>query len=88
MNATQRELLRTEIMRIAGNAAPNAVTLRILAAYLRGLLTVTEPELLAEVQYLVGKGLLDPAPKLLSPENKAWLVTAMGRDWLAEQGLE
>ena len=89
MNATQRELFRIEILRTTANCAPQAATLRVLHTYLRPVfLKTTEAEIEVEVQYLVGKGLLTPAAKTLSPENKAWHVSADGRDFLAEQGLE
>lgn len=85
----QRELLRTEIVRTAANCAPQAATLRILNAYIRPVFPKSTEEMLAvEVQYLVDKGFLRDAEKAISPENKAWLVTAEGRDWLAVQGLE
>ena len=43
-------------------------------------------ELTAEVQYLVDKGFIAPATKVISPENKAWRITAAGRDELAQRG--
>lgn len=88
MEKTQRELFRTELVRIARNASPQSATLRIFAMNLRGLFSVSVTEIEAEVQYLVGKGLLCDASKSISPENKAWHVSAAGRDWLAEQGLD
>jgi len=88
LNSIQRELLRTEIVRTADLAAPQEVTLRVLQTYIRPVFPkATEEALAAEVQYLVDKGFLRAAEKAISPENKAWHVTADGRDWLAEQGL-
>jgi hypothetical protein len=44
------------------------------------------PETLAaELQYLEDKGLIVSVLKTISPENRAWRITATGRDHLAEQ---
>jgi len=79
-----RELLRTSILQTAAGAAPNGVTLAIVRMYVRagGFRQVTEEELAVEVQYLVDKGLLVPMSKTISPENKAWRITAAGQDFL------
>ena len=85
----QRELLRTEILRTAALCAPQAATLHVLHTYIHPVSPkVTEETLAVEVPYLVDKGFLRAAAKAISPENQAWHVTAAGRDWLAEQGLE
>ncbi len=90
MNATQREQLRISLLRFLGDAPTMAQNLGMLTqlAVSEGRRGLLQQEVETELQYLVDKGLATLAPKTLSPENKAWRITATGRDQLAEsQGL-
>jgi hypothetical protein len=48
-----------------------------------GLLRFGEPLLARELGYLRDKGFIEAAPKVISPENPAWRITAAGRDLVA-----
>jgi hypothetical protein len=52
-----------------------------------GFNETTVAEIGPEVDYLAGKGLMEPVAKHLSPENRAWRITPAGRDFLAEREL-
>jgi len=84
-----REVLRTNILQTAADSAPKGVTIPLVRVYARagGFRSVTEEEVEAGIQYLVDKGFLALVPKSISPENKAWRVTADGQDFLALEGL-
>jgi hypothetical protein len=88
MNARTRENLRILILTALHAARPYGVEvdpLRLaLPPHLRGL---TVEDLRVEIDYLVGKGLVEPATKRISPENGAWRLTAEGTDYLATEGL-
>ncbi len=43
----------------------------------------TTPVAERELDYLVDKGLLAEVPQTISPEVRAWRITATGRDFLA-----
>lgn len=88
MTPEHRELLRVAIMETADSAKPFAVDLRLLLIGVRtlGLRSVSSGEVLAEADYLDGKGLLERCRKVVSPEMAGWKITAAGRDWLAEEG--
>lgn len=60
----------------------------LLLQFLRneGFRGVTQEALDAELLYLADKGLMASVNKPVSPENRAWRITAAGRDLLAERG--
>lgn len=88
MNAQQRQLLRITLLLVA-RSAPLGVTMDFAPVALRSRsIRVERDELEDEIAYLVDKGLLAPVPKKVSPELKAWRITADGRDFLAEEGHE
>ena len=90
MTREQREQVRLSLLRYANAAGGNGMTFGLFLQTLRaeGQKIVSPQELLEELGYLMEKGLLAELPKLLSPENKAWRITAAGRDWCAENGME
>ncbi len=91
MTPEVREQVRIALLRyLAANKTRwgyNVALLRqLLVADGFGYLSPAEVE--AELQYLADKGLVAEAPKLISPELRAWRITAAGRDWLATTGQE
>lgn len=52
-----------------------------------GFIDAKTEEISPEVDYMVGKGLMEEVAKHLSPENRAWRITPAGRDYLAEREL-
>jgi hypothetical protein len=56
----------------------------LIAVY--GFLSPDGADLENEVLYLSGKGLVTDVAREISPENKAWRITASGRDYLARRG--
>jgi len=88
MNAQQRNILRVTLLLVA-RSAPLGLTMEFAPVALRSrAIRAESQEIQDEVSYLVDKGLLVPVPKRVSPEIKAWRITADGRDFLAEEGHE
>ena len=88
MNAQQRNILRVTLLLVA-RSAPLGLTMDFAPVALRARSILAESqEIKDEVAYLVDKGLLVPVSKKVSPELKAWRITAEGRDFLAEEGHE
>ena len=89
MTAELRELLRRQIVRCCSQARGNGVTLEMLVQLCR---TPAGRPALAdvkdEVEYLVGKGLVEKVDKRISPEIGAWKITSDGRDFAAQEGLD
>ena len=88
MEATIREQVRWALLRYldanAGKRFP--LSEAVLQQFLQSEgLGCERHELVAELQYLEGKGLAMPAAKTLSPENRTWVITAAGRDTYAER---
>ena len=59
---------------------------------LRGVINVVgkpleTEEIHAAIEYLVGKGFLVEVPQVISPNIKAWKLTAQGMDWAEQEGL-
>lgn len=85
MSPEFRELLRLHLLHQLDRAAP--VTMR--AGHFRpglviaGFTAVTDTEVLAALDYLVGKGFAEIPERALSPENHAWKATAAGCDYAA-----
>lgn len=85
MNAEELELLREAILRVlAANKTPFGVPIEAvrLRVYHLGF-SVDRDQLLPELDYLVDKGLVALKDKTISPEVRAWRITAAGRDYLA-----
>lgn len=87
MTAGEREQLRLALLRYLdtnGSAVFGLPSQRLLAhARSEGFaLALGQVEL--ELDYLRDKGLVGEIPKKLSPENRAWKLTADGRDLLAQ----
>lgn len=81
----QREQIRLSLLRYCGSAAQFGLAAPLLLQSLvsEGFRGLTPEELRAELVYLADKGLVAPLPKMISPENEAWRITAAGRDHLA-----
>lgn len=85
MNANQREQVRLSILRWLNEAAPYGLSTAILWQQLRneGNRHMDSVELLAEIEYLEGKKLIEKREKLISPEIAVWKITSAGRDHFA-----
>ena len=89
MNSVDRELLRRQIVRCCSKARGNGVTVDILKMTCRTASGFPEQEdVRSEVEYLVGKGLVEKVDKRISPEIGAWKITSDGRDYAAQEGLD
>jgi hypothetical protein len=85
----QREQLRLSLLRYLdrdGSAMFGLPTKRLQVNARSEGFTVTYDIVEAELIYLQDKGLVAEISKTLSPEVRAWRVTAQGRDLLAQQG--
>ena len=90
MSPEQREQLRLSLLRfLDGNLTAYGLSANLLLAFARseGRPGLTLAETRVELEYLADKGLVSQTPKPISPENRAWRITAAGRDFLAERGL-
>ncbi len=85
MNPDEREQVRLSMLRhLSANPTRFGITPRLLRQYMRcDGQPVTDAECEAELLYLEDKGLICETTKLLSPENRAWRITAAGRDLIA-----
>jgi hypothetical protein len=88
MTAQQREQARLSLLRYCGSAADYGLAgpLLLQSLHNEGLRGLTAAEMRSELVYLADKGLVARLPKLISPENEAWRITAAGRDFLAGMG--
>jgi len=89
MNPEQRELFRTAILRVLeANPSRFGLTCRALAHLVAvyGFMSPDNAQIECETQYLADKGLVTDVAKEISPENKAWRITASWRDYLAKRG--
>lgn len=89
MNADLREQLRLAILRhLAGNPTRFGLGTPLLLQILKAEgLRCEAADLEAEIQYLQDKGLVAEITKTLSPENRAFRITATGRDvWAQTHG--
>ena len=84
MNAWQTEQFRRSLLRYLAEAAPYSMSEPLLLECLRceGWRDAATA-LPRELDYLAGKALVEAALKLISPENRAWRITAAGRDFVA-----
>jgi hypothetical protein len=84
MNPWQIEQVRLSLLRYLAEAAPYALGEPLLLQCLKCEGWAEAGAALArELEYLQDKGLVETAPKMISPENRAWRVTAAGRDYAA-----
>jgi len=85
LDPTQRELFRLALLRVlAANGSRFGLTHAALAAHVvRFGFRPVEAEVGEEIAYLADKELVADLRKVLSPENRAWRITAAGRDHLA-----
>ena len=74
------------VLRYCESAADYGLATALLRQFLQseGFRGLTVEGLKAELIYLADKGLVAKLPKVISPENEAWRITASGRDFLAE----
>ncbi len=87
MNAATREQIRLSLLRhLDANAGQRfGLSESVLLMLLRNDgFRLTADELRAELAYLEGKQLAAPQAKAVSPENRAWQITATGRDHYAQ----
>jgi hypothetical protein len=87
MTPEQREQLRLSLLRfLADNPTRFGYNAAILLQMARseGRPRLEREAVEAELLYLEDKGLVALAAKLLSPELRAWRITADGRDHLAQ----
>jgi DNA-binding HxlR family transcriptional regulator len=85
MNAVEREQLRLSLLRYLGD---NPTRFGFNAALLLQMARneghqVDKASVAAELQYLEDKQLVTLSEKTISPENRAYRITAAGRDLLA-----
>jgi hypothetical protein len=86
MNATDREQLRLSLLRFLDE---NVTRFGFQLGYLlqrarsEGRPKLTADEVDAEILYLEDKGFIAQPQKQVSPELRAWRITAAGRDFLA-----
>src|SRR6267154_3373966 len=87
LNTQQREQIRLSLLRYCGSAAQCGLATALLQQLLasEGFRGLSADQLRAELIYLADKGLVAALPKVISPENEAWRITAAGRDFLAGQ---
>ncbi len=85
-----REQVRICILRLCAQADRHGLSQDQVLQAVRssGFRQVTAVEFAAQCDYLADQGLVAPAEKVLSPENRAWRITAKGSDWLAERNLD
>jgi hypothetical protein len=87
MTKQQREQIRLSILRYCDCADEFGLSEPLLLQFLRseGFRALSAAKLHAEIIYLADKTFLASVPKLISPENPAWRITASGRDFFAIQ---
>jgi DNA-binding PadR family transcriptional regulator len=86
MNPQNRELLRLALLRVLdANSTRYGLGLEALCHLASSFgFYLPEPELVdSELRYFEDKGLATQIVKQISPENRAWRITAAGRDLLA-----
>ena len=88
MKPADREQLRLSLLRhlepTAGRRWGLSVGLLLQHVRAEGLADTTLTHVTAECGYLLEKGLVAEPAKQISPEQRAFTITAAGRDWLAE----
>ena len=86
MNPTEREQARLSLLRyLAANRGRFGMVVAMLRQYLAAEGSLLSPaEIEAELVYLADKEMVAETTKSISPENRAWRITAAGRDYLAQ----
>jgi hypothetical protein len=87
MNTNQREQLRLSLLRfLEDNPTRYGLPATLLLQFARaeGRHKLIEDDLVPEIEYLEDKGLIVSVMKTISPENRAWRITAAGRDFIAQ----
>ena len=87
MNAEQRELFRTALLRVLdANHTRFGLGIQALEHLIAhfGFPNPAIRDLERELQYLNDKAHIVAVYKDISPENRTWRITAAGRDFLAE----
>jgi hypothetical protein len=89
MTLAEIENLRVTLLQLLRESGSYAQTVPLLVtgAKRTGFGHACDEIVRCELTYLADKGLVAIDPKLLSPENKRWRLTAEGRDHLAMEGL-
>lgn len=87
LNSQQREQLRLSLLRFLNDlngrfGLTTEFLLQLARAEGRPGLILQQVEV--EMEYLVEKNQAQELPKLLSPENRNWKITASGRDFFAQ----
>jgi hypothetical protein len=88
----QIEQIRLSILRhLDANAAAGSafgISTSLLLQFVKneGFSQLDKETISVELQYLTDKNFIATVPKLISPENKHWRITADGRDFFAQQG--
>ena len=87
MTNQQREQIRLSLLRYCDAAGQFGLADALLLQFIRseGFRGLTAAQLRAELLYLADKAFLVAVPKIISPENESWRITASGRDFLATQ---
>lgn len=91
MTSEQRETLRLSLLRfLAVNPTQYGVpqTLLVALAKQEARPWVISTDVAIEMQYLEDKGLVARTAKPISTELPNWRITAAGRDFMAERGIE
>lgn len=85
MSPEERELLRLALLRVLDtNRTAFGLPAPALGLQIRRFGFQVDPaELTVELEYLLDKGLVALKDKVISPENRAWRLTAAGRDFIA-----
>ena len=88
MHSEQRELFRIALLRVLdSNNTQYGLELTALAVLVsRYGFRVKPEEVATEILYLADKQHVALVVKTISPENRAWRITADGRDYLAING--
>jgi hypothetical protein len=88
MNATQKELLRDALVAALVTMSPMSLPLATLQGTARAAgFRLEDPELLREIEYLVGKGMAELVKTKLSAGLQRWKSTADATDYCEEKGL-
>jgi DNA-binding HxlR family transcriptional regulator len=91
MTTEQRELFRMAILRVLDANNTRFGLGRSAIGHNMVVFGFPQPrtdDLTSELRYLEDKGFVSEALKGISPENRAWRITASGRDFIAQQTAE
>lgn len=87
-NTAERLLSRNAILLQLESALPATLPLETLRQGIRlSGHSLSAPELAKELDYLIGKNLVESTPSLLSQAHLRYHLTPAGRDYLESQGL-